>query len=137
MGIIKETETFHKPPNVILNGVSKRLFDGIRFIVEATSYEKYALWHTWFAERRSSQIKSWEQSIASCPLLTLAMTGDRPINIVVFRERINGHDVIFWEAVSSLVDHTLINAFFEKHAGNIERCDANNFHQCIHYLNSL
>ena len=69
--------------------------------------------------------------------------GDRTIWVSFYLDTINGLRVLFWNATSQLVDYKMIEDYLEKHCNPMEhdstrraKCDADNFHSCLHYSRS-
>lgn len=108
------------------------------YVVEATDAEKFFLWQL------NRDKVEWEQG-TSGTIIHIGYNGGvmqakRPINISCYWDRINGMNVLFWYACSQLVDHKMIDDWFDANAyyveaksGRAARCDAMNFNHCISY----
>src|SRR5579862_5164457 len=101
------------------------------FLVEATAFEKDALWSQW-----QNKI-SWEHD-ASTWLGAVGTIAGRPIYVSVLWARIGNQLVAFWEPTGKVADYDIIAAWFAKHCNPPDwdnsrrtKCDAANFHQCI------
>lgn len=109
------------------------------YLVEATSFERYSLWRQ-HAHESPDKPYDWQQynlgyctNIADTNILDLG--GDnRPITISLTYAKINGQLIAFWESTSQLVDYDIINRWLTTTFPNIPQCDANNFHQCLHFI---
>jgi hypothetical protein len=108
------------------------------YVVEATSTEQYYLW------KDASPNCKWEQGMSGLAIEVGKLGGPlqekRPIVITCQWNRINGMDVLFWEATSRLVDYRMIEEWFKQNcypyehsSGKAAKCDAMNFHSCIRY----
>lgn len=81
--------------------------------VEATSFERSCLWERFAEEARRFHPTSpmprvlWEQD-SSGWLSDVGHIEDSPVCISVMFARIAGHMVLFWEATSIMVNHTMI-----------------------------
>lgn len=114
------------------------------FIVEASSFERQTLWERWAKEAKdlrdvptnNRRIQWMDQS--SGWLETVGYLDERPVNIVVSIAILNGHAVVFYEAVSQVVDWKIVEEWFRKRCwpkwdNDLRRAhsDAMNFHYCI------
>jgi hypothetical protein len=118
------------------------------FIVEANSFEVMCLWRENAKDstqppRDKCPRQNWEQ-LNDGWLVTVGKDNRRPVNISVRWFKIDGVLVCFWEAVSRIVNHKLIDEWFKKHfTGTYDNgsrrasTDANNFHLCIHALEEI
>ncbi len=115
------------------------------FIVEGSSYRLWCqhsaetLFPPWNQreDKRAYPARKWEQ-VTSNPVITVGYFGKRPINLSTAWYRIDGQWVMFWEACSQVVDHKLIDAWFDKHfTGTYDRGtrrasgDEGNFDCCL------
>lgn len=109
------------------------------FVVEASSFEKQSLWERW-AQQSPNPVKKlidW-QDCGRGWLIQIGQLDDRPVNLSIFGATLNGQHVLFYEAVSQVVDWTQVEKWFKEHCwpkwDNGTRrahCDAMNFHHCI------
>lgn len=105
------------------------------FLVEASSFERQCLW------KRRHDLTSWEDQNSGY-MGQIGILARRPVVISVFWARINGRLVGFWESTSQVVDHEMIEKWFEKNCAPPKwdngtrraRCDAMNFHFCMHAI---
>lgn len=109
------------------------------FVVEASSFEKQALWERWAQQsaRPVERLLDWRD----CGRGWLIQVGEldkRPINLLIFGATLNGKHVLFYEAVSQVVDWVQVEEWFKNHCwprwdANTRRahCDAMNFHHCV------
>lgn len=109
----------------------EELLTTAQFVVEATSFEQRTLWERW------SDRVHWEEHSRGW-LETIGEVNGRPVNLVIHPARLNGCVVLFYEAVSQVVDWKQIEDWFKSHCWpkwdkDIRRahCDAANFHHCL------
>jgi hypothetical protein len=113
-------------------------FAHTEYVVEATSAEKYFLWELHAGKN------TWEQGSSGLVIEIGKLGGPlqekRPIVICCWWERINGMNVLFWEATSQLVDYRMIEEWFKQNcypyehgSGRAAKTDAMNFHSCLYY----
>lgn len=113
------------------------------FCVEATSHELHTLWRDFADDRTARECGpptknrvKWEQlNPGSMP--TIGTDHKRPICVTCFWVRIDGQIVMFYEATSQLVDSKKIDAWLDKEYPGIGRCNAGNFHICLHAIEEL
>lgn len=109
------------------------------FVVEASSYEKQSLWERW-AKQSASPTKSLLDWL-DCGRGWLIQIGEldkRPVNLSIFGATLNGHHVLFYEAVSQVIDYAQVDQWFKEHCWprwdsgtRRAHCDAMNFHHCV------
>lgn len=96
----------------------------VKFIVEANSFEELELW------KEFNKRVIWEEARIG-DMETVGYFNKMPVNISRMVDKLNGHDVLFWDAISQVVHHGMIDEYFKVHYHNIPRCNAMNFHQVI------
>ena len=114
------------------------------FVVEATDYERLCLWLEWADEadnlgsQRFPRIP-WEQDSLGYMKQVGELAG-HPVNVCLTFARINGKQVAFWEAVSNVIDHAMIEAWLKTQASprwdsgtRLAYTNAMNFHHCIEH----
>jgi hypothetical protein len=109
------------------------------FVVEASSFEHQSLWERW-AKQSASPVNSlldWRDCGRGW-LIQVGTLDRRPINLNISGATLNGYNVLFYEAVSQVIDWAQIEKWFKKHCwpkwDNGTRrahCDAMNFHHCV------
>lgn len=109
------------------------------FVVEASRFEQQSLWEKW-AQQSTDHGKApidWRDCGRGW-LTQVGILDDRPINLSIFGATLNGHNVLFYEAVSQVVDWKQIEEWFREHCwpkwDNGTRrahCDAANFHNWV------
>lgn len=101
----------------------------VKYAVETTSYESLALWKEWH-ER-----VNWEQ-LNPGKICTVGHINDRPINVELSWNKINGHKILFYHGCSMLVDHDMVEKWLKKNAllEYPNMVDAMNFHNIVNYL---
>lgn len=117
-----------------INIEDKPKFDSTEYMVEATSFEKYALWKMYSNEalyKNKHNVIKWEQG--SGRMYTLGELDGRPITVCFFWDKLNGHNICFYEATSQVVDHELVEEWLDKFCPK-PRTDANNFHNVYHLV---
>jgi hypothetical protein len=108
------------------------------YVVEANSFEKFALW------KEHSNSHEWKQDAFGLMIQIGEIGGrlqeKRPICISCYWSCINGMNVLFYYACSQLVDYRMVEEWFKKNCYPYEakskraaKCDADNFHSCLHY----
>lgn len=123
----------------------EELFKDVVFIVEANSFEKLCLWLDHWHEPRKGYLKveSWEDDCGGW-FINIGEINGRQINISIFHSYINGKKVMFYECVSQLVDHKMVEEWLKHYSFDKIRwdnnsrwahCDAMNFHHCIEAIN--
>lgn len=108
------------------------------FCVEATSFERFTLWSRWCAESQEQWkplFEKWEQ--LGGWLVTVGELDDRPVCVSMDWVRMDGHLIMFWKAVSQVVDQLQVEAWFTEHfdrawgGGRQSMTDASNFHFAV------
>jgi hypothetical protein len=119
------------------------------FVVEADGFASLELWAKYSAEaKQHSKIGEWvcynnvkwEQLNPGC-VKTVGYYHKQPVNICLTWQRLNGHLIVFWEAISRIVDYELIDKWFEKNCcpkydNGYRNANTNamNFHHVYHYV---
>lgn len=75
-------------------------------VVEATSFEAFALWQNY-----KSEVKEWKQEPGT--LIQIGEFSGNPICVQIMWEIIDSKRVLFWEATSRIADFDMINEFFK------------------------
>jgi hypothetical protein len=104
-----------------------------QFLVEADDFAYHELWSK-FCKKSSycqyPEIENWDQINGF--LITVGKYDDRSVCISLNWCILDGCVVCFWNPTSELIDHKMIENWFEKYYPNPnKRCDANNFHHCL------
>jgi hypothetical protein len=107
------------------------------FVVEANSFESLKLWEEFHEEYE------WEQDNPGA-LITVGQVNDMPVNICIFWNKLKGHLVAFWDPVSRMVDHKMIENWFDENCNpkwdkgtRQARIDAMNFHHVVQCIDEL
>jgi hypothetical protein len=116
----------------------KKCFAETKFVVEATDFEQYCLW-----EKHHEQVK-WEQ-VSPGMWETIGYFGKMPVCVSCSWVRINGHIVLFYEAVSMVTHSEMVERWVEKMTkstptwggGRQAHTNAMNFHHCLDALKGL
>tara|TARA_Y100001956_G_C4104134_1_gene179120 strand:- start:347 stop:745 length:399 start_codon:yes stop_codon:yes gene_type:complete len=109
------------------------------YLVEANSFEKSILFEK-FHLKNENPIE-WKDGIES-KTVALNYNGDS-IVFVIFIEELDGIPVAFWHSTSLIVHYGMIEDYFKKEAPHLyegsrfQTTDANNFHNCIHYIKNM
>lgn len=124
-----------------LCGADDPRFNDTVFLVEANSFETHKLWE----EIHDKQGIPWQQD--SGVLLTIGCIDndeEKPVCVSFMWNRIDGQLVCFYEATSRYVDHEMVEAWLNEHCcpkwdsgTRTARCDANNYHHCLHAIEQL
>jgi hypothetical protein len=127
--------------------VSQELYDidprfgDVRFLVDATHFEKYTLWerNETYKAGGLTHIKTWEQGTGL--YLEIGRLDGRPVTLNFWFEKLDGVTVVFYEAASQVVDHRMIEEWLEKNLSpkwdkgtRRAHCDAANFHHAVQYV---
>lgn len=109
--------------------------DGATAFCQATYEEQYGIWKRFVLEQERGP--EWRGGISFG--LTIGYLDDRPIYVVLSPVQFAGHKIIFYEAISQVVDHQLVRTFIETVApdsarspsGWLNNSDAANFGNLI------
>lgn len=130
-------KTKKKKSTAKLNPVSetdRELFKDVVFLVEATHDEQHNLWERWHyrpnPEYPDIFVKDWKQ-VMSGHWVQIGTVDGRPICVSLFYAILNGKKVMFYEGISQLVDHEMIERWRNRYEGNAGHCNAANFHHCM------
>jgi len=111
--------------------IDKRFEDTV-FVIEATQNEQFCLW-----EKRKLYNIEWKEDCVGF-LETVGTLDNRPVNIVFTFAYWNGKRICFYEPVSQVVDHAMIEKWFEANfwptwdnGTRRAHCDAANIHHCL------
>lgn len=135
-----------KKTTFVIDERDERLFEDVVFLVEANSYEQHSLWADFHYEphKNHPHITDW-QEISLGHMICIGEIKKRPICVTIHYAIINGKKIGFYDGVSALVDHSMINEwldywFFDKREweqGRKPHCDAMNFHNCLRALREM
>ncbi len=111
------------------------LFNDVEFVVEANSFEKHVLWTHYGIDLRLSGKFPWhdEDSGKSAQIGTV---DGRPVCLSIEYVIINNKRVMFYDAMSQVVDHRLIDEWFSFYSRK-DRCGAQNFHHCLAAIGAI
>jgi hypothetical protein len=120
------------------------------FVMEATSFERYALWcrHAYNSHERppKAECVQWEERLGEgyMPhgwLVQVGRVGKRPCYIDIQWARIDGQMICFYHDCSQLTDTVQTEKWFTRHfKGTWDKGsrratgDAQNFHHCLHAI---
>ena len=109
-------------------------FQDVVHLQEATHQEQFMFWKVYFedANRDLIGIKSWRQGAGV--LVHIGELAGAPVNIVLSWDFLNEKKVIFYEAVSQVVDYRMVEAWLKHFAPNISKSSSSNFHLCLHEI---
>jgi hypothetical protein len=96
------------PPKVEPDELA-RFFEGVMGVVETTSYERLCLWQ----ENKQHRKLPWKDNLMGY-IHTVGEIGDMPVCIRLMTSEIDGHTILFFEPTSAVVDHRMIDKFFEE-----------------------
>lgn len=108
-----------------------RYLDGVVGVVEASRCEQYMLW----AENDRISRRSWISSTSGYGETVGSVSG-MPVHVSLSTATVDGHKLVFADAVSRVVDHTMVRDWLEaalpktarKADGRLNITDAMNFH---------
>lgn len=98
--------------------------------VEATSYEQLCLWQ----EHHQTAHRAWIENNMGLSV-TVGHVGDMPVNISLSTAIVSGHKVLFYDDISQVVDHEMIEEWLKKNLpasahtpdGRLNKTNAMNF----------
>lgn len=125
----------------------KILFKDVVFLVEATHNEQHHFWVDYHYKPRyeHSTVKKWEQ-VTIGRMIQIGELDNRPINISINWAILEGYIVMFYEGVSQLVDHKMIEDWIQHFSLDTIRwdnghrwahTDSGNFHHCLNAIQDL
>lgn len=100
----------------------EQILENVDGIVEATRREKSQL----CAEYKLMGYP-WVENLSGIGV-TVGHLGNRPIAISLIADVVRGKKILFWEPTSVLVDHDMIDKWFDDHVDCSNTADADNFH---------
>lgn len=113
----------------------KEKFKDVVFVIEATDFERFALWQMNDTSTEKYRIKSWE-SISDGWLCTIGHVDEMPVTVSLTYAKLNGHKVAFYYAASMIVDYNMVREWIAHYTGHLQfegrvcHTDANNFGHC-------
>jgi len=132
----------HPPRKVEVSGLFgdiDRRFGDTRFLVEADGFARQELWRQHSREARATGLvqaaalpRDWQQDLDG-RVVQVGTFGLAPVNVLCTWATIDGQLVLFWDGISEVVHHGLIEHWFQRYCPTAydRRCDAQNFHNCI------
>ena len=115
----------------------ERLKDVV-FVIEATSFEQLALWKE--HSKQGKGIIDWEEDNSGYAE-TVGEFGGYPVVINVSFARLNGYRIMFYYAMSKVVNHDMIKDWLKNNCNPKQdegtrdaHADAMNFSHAIHYV---
>jgi hypothetical protein len=142
----KQAKLVNKKPEIEIEGLLRRdpryfefvsKFKEVAFLVEADSFARLELWSKWYNEEDDvrKKIHTWEEiSPGFCP--TIGTCDNRPVCLSLSYNILNGKRVVFYDPVSQVVDHELVEKYLKLNFPGVGCCDAMNFHQCMDFVSS-
>lgn len=104
-----------------------KFLDGVVGVIEANSGEYGYIW-----ERNKEYRKAkWEEKSSSGLFEYVGWHGERPVCMSMRIAYIDDHKILFWHATSSLVDHEMIDEWFEVNLPDVHKTDATNWTNAI------
>ena len=120
-----------------------RQFDGVEYFVEATSFEKFCLWKQNEEYKKDFTLKSFQEwDMGTGQMVEIGRLDRRPVAVVFWFDKLDGHKVCFYEATSEVVDHKMVEKWIEDNCnvpvrdGRRAKTDAQNFHNVYHAFKS-
>lgn len=108
-------------------------------LVEATHTEKFFIWKEWSTESEWnpdwSKVEWKDISIGTSP--QIGEINNRPICVCVFFAEIEGRRVGFYEGISQLVDHKMIEEWLRMKNPEAYRTNAMNFSNAVRHIREL
>lgn len=113
----------------------KALLTLTEFIVEANDFERGYLWE------RYSPHCDWKDETMGASVV-VGEFGGMPVNVTMFWSLLNGHRVMFYDAVSAVVDHRMVEKWLDENCNpkwdngtRKARCNSLNFHHVLDAFN--
>lgn len=91
--------------------------------VEATDFEQLCLWQEWTSRHNP---KGWTQETGAW--VQVGTLNDNPVTVMLSYAMLNGTRVVFWDAVSQVVDFDMVKSWLHSEFPNAVFVDAMNFH---------
>jgi len=111
-------------------------FDDVVYMIEANSFEQLMLWKE-NDERKGIRKVKWEQDCLGYGgvigyMRSYGCTKSYPVSISCFFTKLNEKRIVFYEAVSMVVNRDMIRKWIKGQCPEgTPNCDAMNFHQCL------
>jgi hypothetical protein len=109
------------------------------FFIEGDSFSQHSIWREYVDQRKLIRDDEWEQHIGNC--LEIGQLDDRPVCVSLMWVTIKGILVCFYHGTSQVVDHKMIEKFFERYAqptwdngSRLAFTDAMNFHHAWQHI---
>lgn len=128
------------------NPKDQELFKDVVFIVECTLNEQQTFWRDYHYKPIYPDVivKSWAQDQLGYTI-QIGQLDDRPINICIFFATLDGKKVMFYEAISQVVDYEMVEKWMDHFSKDIRwdistrraKCDSSNFHHCLNAIKEL
>jgi hypothetical protein len=122
------------------------LLNQTEYIVEATDNEKHMLWAKFCNKsmyKTELNTYDWEQIPTGYHIHVGDFCG-HPVNISCFWMKIKGEKaatngvlVMFYEAVSRVVDYEMVKKWIEENCSTRHHCNAMNFHLVLDHIRQL
>jgi hypothetical protein len=113
----------------------RKFLEGVIGCVEADGYAQHMLWHQYHHKPHFDQPPmTWEQGRSGlCEIV--GYVADMPVNVSLYVNVVDGHRILFYDAVSRVVDHEMVREWLDKVLpdsarrpdGYINNTDATNF----------
>jgi hypothetical protein len=116
----------------------EKFLEGAIGVVESTNYERMCLWREYTEIRKIE----WKDNLSGHGV-TVGHVNKNPVCMTLWNAVIGGHKVLFFEATSQLVDHRMIDKWFQDHMPKSgwqpsdaypNRSDAMNFSNIFRYV---
>ncbi len=113
------------------------LFKDVFYIILATHNEHFHLWEKLSKESvhhyRGFPMIEWKQ-VYQGQSVTIGKLDNRPIVLSIDYGYLNGKKILFYDAISQVVDLKMVDEWIEKHSNGIPHCDAANYHNCLNSI---
>ena len=103
----------------------KKMVVDTEYFIEATDFERLALWERNEESVLSTSKLKWEEISQGC-MFQLGKLAGMPVTFQLTWAKLNGHLVAFWESPSMVADHRMVEAFLDKQKK--PKTNAMNFH---------
>jgi len=117
--------------------------ENIFYVVEANSFERSTLWEEWsqasLEPRPNRTLLNWAGQAHGFSV-QVGKLDRRPVMVSITFDTINGAKIVFYDAISQVVDHRMVDKWVEENListlpnGRQNHCDAMNFVHCVHAI---
>jgi hypothetical protein len=128
-----------------MNEEFKQRLSEVKFVVEATGFEKLVLWQQHADDSSLSKggpLVRWEHDPFGM-MVEIGILANMPLCLNLSFAVLNGKRIMFWDAVSVVTHYDMALQWLNENCpvyydgGRKARCDAMNFHLCLHHVTGV